>query len=300
MEYKEYIFRISSADAERAEGIAILYTGGIYIEDYSDIEEQVPIIAHCDLIEQELLDRDRDNVVIHIYTPLTGEENSSAENFRLHLDEAGIAYELVTDTVKEEDFANSWRKHYHPLFIGPFAVVPQWEDIETDRIKILLDPGMAFGHGGHETTSLCLELLAKEVKTGDKVLDVGCGSGILAIAASKLGALEVVAVDIDPVAVGVARENARLNDVEIDIKSGNLAESVEGDFEVVCANIVATAIIALAPQILPLLSSQGVFISSGIIEERADEVATALTDCGFRVVGIDRKNGWVALTARPV
>ncbi len=297
MEFKENIFTLSKTDAERAEAIAILYTEGIYIEDYSDIETQAPIIAHCDLIEQELLEREREQVILHIYTPIDDEGEGLIRDFCLHLDRESIAYRLMTDKVDEDDFANSWKKHYHPLFIGPFAVVPLWEDIETDAIKITLDPGMAFGHGGHETTSLCLECLADVIGRGDRVLDVGCGSGILAIAAKKLGADYVAAVDIDPVAVAVAKSNAELNNVEIDIQNGDLAEAIEGDFEVVCANIVASAIIALAPQILPLLSSRGVFISSGIIEERADEVATALTESGFAIEQVFRKNGWVALRA---
>ncbi len=300
MDFKEYIFTLARDDAERAEAIAIMYTEGIYIEDYADIETQAPIIAHCDLIEQELLERDRNEVILHIYTPIDDEGERIVEGFCLHLDSESIGYRMMTDKVKEEDFANSWKKHYHPLFIGPFAIVPMWEDIETTAIKIKLDPGMAFGHGGHETTSLCLECLADEVGAGDRVLDVGCGSGILAIAAKKLGADYVAAVDIDPVAVEVAKSNAELNGVKIDIQNGDLAEAVEGDFEVVCANIVASAIIALAPQILPLLSLRGVFISSGIIEERADEVANALTESGFAIERIFRKNGWVALCARPL
>ncbi len=297
MQYREWKFVLSQKDAEIAEGIALLYIGGIYIEDYSDLEQQVPVIAHCDLIEKELLDRNRDEVVMHCYTPMG--EDVAVENVKLHLDEAGITYSLIIDIVKEEDFANSWREYYHPLFIGPFAIVPEWEDIETDKIKILLDPGMAFGHGGHETTSLCLELLSNHVQNGDAVLDIGCGSGILGIAAAKLGAKKVVAIDIDKVAVDVAKNNAKLNnEIDlIDIRCGNLADSVEGSFEVVCANIVASAIITLAPSIIPLLTAKGVFISSGIIEERADEVIAALSEHGLAVQNISRENGWVALTA---
>ncbi len=298
MEYREWKFVLSQKDAEIAEGIALLYIGGIYIEDYSDIEQQVPVIAHCDLIEKELLERDRTEVIMHCYTPAG--EDAAVENVILHLDDIGIIYKLMIDTVKEEDFANSWRQYYHPLFIGPFAVVPSWEDIDTDKIKIMLDPGMAFGHGGHETTSLCLELLADIVQKGDAVLDVGCGSGILGIAAAKLGAKKIVAVDIDSVAVRVAGENAKLNGVSdiMQINCGNLADTVKGSFEVVCANIVASAVIALAPGVIPLLSSTGVFISSGIIEERADEVAAALTELGLKVKDVHRKNGWVAITAQ--
>ena len=215
MEWTDIRLTVSKADAEAAEAVATMIAeGGIYIEDYSDIEEQVEQIAHVDLIEQELLDKPRDTVIIHMYLEPGASPVETLALIAARMEAADIPYTSETEGVEQEDWQNGWRKYYHPMDVGQrLAIVPSWQDYDTDRVKLILDPGLAFGTGGHETTNLCLEVLDERVKGGERVLDIGTGSGILAIAALKLGAAVAEGVDIDPVAVRTAGENAALNGV---------------------------------------------------------------------------------------
>ena len=190
MEWTDIRLTVAKADADNAEAVATMIAeGGIYIEDYSDIEQQVAEIAHVDLIEQELLDKPRDRVIIHMYLEPGASPVETLALISARMEAAGIAYTVETEGVEQEDWQNGWRKYYHPLEIGKrLAVVPSWQEYDTDRVKLVLDPGLAFGTGGHETTSLCMEALDERVQGGERVLDIGTGSGILAIAALKLGA----------------------------------------------------------------------------------------------------------------
>ena len=216
---------------------------------------------------------------------------------------------LTVVTVDDEDWANNWKKYYKPLSIGSrLLVLPSWEARpETDRIVLKLDPGMAFGTGAHHTTRMCLEFLEKTVKPGDTMLDLGCGSGILSIAARLLGAVKATAVDIDPIAESIAYENAEMNGIGRDnyeVLIGNvlsdrrLQNRIAGQYPVVAANIVADVIIALAPIARPLVAPGGVFLVSGIIDERVDEVVKALNDSGFSVSEHSRAEGWNAFLCR--
>ncbi len=212
-------------------------------------------------------------------------------------------------SVDDEDWANNWKKYYKPLEIGSrLLVLPSWEEKpETDRIVLKLDPGMAFGTGAHHTTRMCLEFLEKTVKEGDTMLDLGCGSGILSIAARLLGAVEATAVDIDPIAESIAYENAAMNGIGKDgyrVMIGNvlsdthLKKKIAGQYPVVAANIVADVIIALAPIARPLVAPGGVFLVSGIIDERVDEVVQALRDAGFTVSEHSSAEGWNAFLCK--
>ena len=194
MEWTDIRLTVAKADAENAEAVATLIAeGGIYIEDYSDIEQQVAEIAHVDLIEQELLDKPRDTVIIHLYLEPGASQVETLALIAARMEAAGIPYTVETEGVEQEDWQNGWRKYYHPMEIGSrLAVVPSWQQYDTDRVKLILDPGLAFGTGGHETTSLCLEALDEQVRGGERVLDIGTGSGILAIAALKLGFLRIL------------------------------------------------------------------------------------------------------------
>ena len=297
MEWTDIQLTVAQKDAEQAEAAATMIAeGGIYIEDYSDLEQQVAEIAHVDLIEPELLAKPRDVVIIHIYLEPGAQPAETLGAIQARMEAAGIPYTVRTAGVAQEDWQNGWRKYYHPMEIGRrLAVVPSWQAYDTDRVKLLLDPGLAFGTGGHETTSLCLEALDELTAGGERVLDIGTGSGILAIAALKLGAASAEGVDIDPVAVRTACENAALNGVAGQFTGlvGDLSDKASGTYQIITANIVANAIISLAPAVPGLLAEGGHFIASGIIDTRAQEVAEALAKAGLTIAQRKDKRGWV-------
>lgn len=205
-------------------------------------------------------------------------------------------------TLKEEDWANAWKAYFKPLKIGQhFLIKPTWEQVkpEAEDVVLELDPGMAFGTGTHPTTTLCLKTLEGMIKPEQKVFDLGTGSGILAIAAAKLGAV-VDAVDLDAVAVKVAQENVALNNVadRVRVLRGDLGTVLEGQADVVIANIIADVILALLPDLRRILSRNGEFLASGIIEKRADEVEGALKEVGFQIIERVEDSGWILLRGR--
>ena len=254
MEWTDIRLTVAKADADNAEAVATMIAeGGIYIEDYSDIEQQVAEIAHVDLIEQELLDKPRDTVIIHMYLEPGASPVETLALIAARMEAAGIAYTAETEGVEQEDWQNGWRKYYHPLEIGKrLAVVPSWQQYDTDRVKLILDPGLAFGTGGHETTSLCMEALDERVTGGERVLDIGTGSGILA----------------------------------------------SGKYDIITANIVANAILSLAPAVPGLMAEGATFIASGIIDSRRDEVIAGLEKAGLAVVEVKEKRGWECIVCK--
>ena len=302
MEWTDIQITVPARFADTAEAVATMVSnGGIYIEDYRDLEQQAWEIAHVDLIEQELLDKPRDIVKVHMY--LAPDENPAEilPLFRERLDNSGIEYTLETSGVEQEDWQNAWKKYYHAMDIGNrLAIVPGWEQYETDRTVITMDPGMAFGTGTHETTSLCLETLDSLVKGGERVLDIGTGSGILAIAALKLGAAVAEGVDIDPMCVRTAGENARRNGVQdrFTVLVGDLSDKASGQYNIITANIVAAAILSLAPHVPALMAPGARFIASGIIDTRKDEVLTGLRAAGLEPVEVKEKRGWVCIICK--
>lgn len=273
---------------------------GVQIEDYSRLEQDVLEIAHIDLIEAELLEKDRTKIIVHHYISPELDAQEALLILQTRLAEEGVEFEFEIVFVDQEDWETGWKAYYHPIDIGTrLAVCPSWEDYKTDRKILRLDPGMAFGTGTHETTNLCLEILDEKIKGGERVLDVGTGSGILGISACILGASAAEGVDIDPTAVKVALENAELNDVldRFSVKVGDLSETATGKYDIVVANIVATAIIALSKDVPALLKKDGLYITSGIIIDRKDEVVAALEAIGFTIKRVYVKNNWVCLEA---
>lgn len=299
MEWTDIRVTVPRRWADTAEAIATgISGGGIYIEDYADLEQQVMAIAHVDLIEPELLARDRDKVIVHMY--LSPEENPAQVLQLLHdrLSAAGAEYTLDTAGVEQEDWENGWKAFYHAMTIGSrLAVVPSWETMDTDRAVLRLDPGMAFGTGTHATTRLCMELLEQSITPGCTVLDVGCGSGILAVCSVLLGASHADGVDIDELAVKIAGENAALNQAadRTHFVQGDLTDKISGQYDVICANIVADVIIRLCPSLRRFLQPGGYFLASGIIDERSVEVEKAIRDCGMYIIDRREEDGWVAL-----
>lgn len=203
-------------------------------------------------------------------------------------------------TVSEQDWANEWKQYFHVTHVGKSLVIkPSWEDYtakEGERV-IEIDPGMAFGTGTHHTTNMCMERLEKVLPADATVFDVGTGSGILAIAAALLGAKEVKAVDIDGVAVRVAKENVADNGLShrVEVREGDLLHGTEGQADVIIANIIADIIIMLLPDIPGKLKDDGIFLASGIIDERCADITEAAKKVGLAVDSIDHRGGWVVM-----
>lgn len=209
---------------------------------------------------------------------------------------------IIIKSINQEDWANNWKKYYKPVKIGKNIVIkPLWEEYENEDgdIVVELDPGMAFGTGTHETTRMCVQALERYVKPEFTVFDIGTGSGILAITASKLNAKEVVAVDLDPVAVDSAKENISFNKIDnVNVLYGNLMDVVHGKADIVIANIIAEVIIILAEDVRKFIVPGGLFISSGIIRERKDDVVNKLNACGFEIVETNYDGEWVCLVSK--
>ena len=216
---------------------------------------------------------------------------------------------LGMENVEDADWENNWKQFYKPMEIGErLLVVPEWEEAGDDgRVKLILNPGLTFGTGSHATTRLCLTALEKHICGGEKVLDLGCGSGILSIAALLLGAKDAFACDIDDKCVGVAYENAALNGIgkeHYTVRAGDvlsdrgLQKEFGGDYDLIVANIVADVIIALAPQVRGLLKAGGLFLCSGIIDDRAEEVREKLVEAGWTIEETCSGEGWFSYLCR--
>lgn len=286
---------------------------GFMIEDAQDFDEFLhDTTPHWDYVDQAVMEKMKDcETCVTIYVadnPQGMEELMQVRQIlaRLKAQDPDGKYgrlELEMKDVDEEDWSNAWKKYYHPVQVGEHLVVcPSWEayDRQPDDVVLTLNPGMAFGTGTHDTTRLCMELLEKYITPQDTVLDVGCGSGILAITAALLGANKIIGCDIDEVAVKVAGENAALNGVQdrIAFHQGDLTSQVEGSFQIICANIVADVIIRLSEDAGRYLAKDGIFITSGIIDTREQDVLNALEQNGFQVIERRTSDGWVALACK--
>lgn len=286
---------------------------GFMIEDAQDFDEFLhDTTPHWDYVDQAVMEKMKDcETCVTIYVadnPQGMEELMQVRQIlaRLKAQDPDGKYgrlELEMKDVDEEDWSNAWKKYYHPVQVGEHLVVcPSWEayDRQPNDVVLTLNPGMAFGTGTHDTTRLCMELLEKYITPQDTVLDVGCGSGILAITAALLGANKIIGCDIDEVAVKVAGENAALNGVQdrIAFHQGDLTSQVEGSFQIICANIVADVIIRLSEDAGRYLAKDGIFITSGIIDTREQDVLNALEQNGFQVIERRTSGGWVALACK--
>lgn len=305
MDWTEVCVTVATADTDRAADIANMAVPyGLYIEDYSDLEQGAREIAHIDLIDEDLLKKDRSRSLIHLYISPESNPLEAVAFLRERYTAEGIGHELLTNQVSEADWANNWKKYFKPLPVGERLLIrPTWEEAEDpgDRAVLSIDPGMAFGTGGHDTTRLVLETLEQYITPETDLLDVGCGSGILSIAALLLGARSALGVDIDPLAVKTARENGTLNGFEeprFTVLEGDLVDKISGWYQVVAANIVADAIIALSASIPAFLAPGGVYIVSGIIDTRERDVLEALAACGFTVTQRREHGGWLCMVCQ--
>lgn len=274
---------------------------GLMIEDYSDFSFNG---MYGELVDDTILNADRDTVKVSLFVP----EERSAQEYRefieARLSALGIEGEISLSGMNEDDWAESWKQYYKPVPLGRVTIVPAWESYEPreGETVIKMDPGMAFGTGTHETTRLVIRLMQDIIVGGERVLDIGTGSGILSICASKLGALSCSAYDIDPVAVKVARENALADGcTNITVGVSDLLSGVDlsgGKYDFCVANIVADIIIRMLPDIRRCLKEGSPLILSGIINSRACDVKEALSDMGFTLEREISENDWVGLLVR--
>ena len=298
--------------AERLERVCEVLTAngmaGLVVEEEGDflrfLEQNR---QYWDYVDEDLAQRMKGASRVKFYVPDSGEGRGQLRRYLAGLEE----YEPQTVSLREEDWATSWQKYYQPIPVGRRVyIVPDWmrgQPVPEGRAPLYLNPGLTFGTGAHPTTQLCLELLEDALRPGDRVLDLGCGSGILAIAALCLGASRAVGVDIDPKAADVAFENAALNGIGRDrlaVYAGDVltdkrlaAKLGPGENRVVLANIVADVIIPLSAKAGEFMTPGGVFLTSGIIEGRQEEVKAALEQSGFAVARHLERGGWHAFQA---
>lgn len=295
MKYIEMTINTSKDKKDIIEGI--LFDYGIYTteEISSDIVDELDQDEKdWDFIDYPLLNSKEGVFALRVYP----ENMEDANNLKAELNEKNLGQCLIEEK-DDEDWANNWKKYYKPLEIGEkLAIVPEWEAYDNDkRIVIKINPGMAFGTGTHESTYMCLELLERYVNKDDEIFDIGCGSGILAIAALKLGAKRALAVDIDDKCIDASHENAGLNNLEdkMDIKKGNLLDVVKGRADLIVSNIIAEIIVDEIKNLKNHMDKGGIFITSGIIKERRQMVIDALKENGFEIIDELEKNNWVAI-----
>jgi len=303
MDWTEITIAVDAKEIDRAGDIAqMVVPYGIYIEDYSHLNEEVQEIAHIDLIDEELLKKDRTRALVHVYISPEESPTEAIAFLSERYSAEGIRHEITTAPCVEEDWINNWKKYFKPIKVGQKLLIrPTWEEeYEAGDRKVLhLEPGLAFGTGTHETTRLCMELLEEYVQPGFDVLDVGCGSGILSVAALLLGAEKAVGVDIDALAVKTAVQNAEINHVADRFTGicGDLTAKVSGQYHIVVANIVADVIILLTKDIEQFMHKDTIYLMSGIIDTRENDVLAALSD-QFDIIARKTEKGWVALAAK--
>ncbi|MGL5380832.1 50S ribosomal protein L11 methyltransferase [Clostridium sp.] len=298
--------------SEALEPISGIFYGldckGVAIEDPNDIlgREQGPLT--WDFADINVLEHKGEVAVVKAYFS----EEDNIEEIITYVNEKvtelrdmGIDVgegRVEDEKMFEEDWANNWKKYYKPTKVGEKIVVkPTWENYEpiNDELVIELDPGMAFGTGTHETTRMCIQALERYVQPESTVFDVGCGSGILAIAAAKLGSKLAVGVDLDPVAVESAKENVGFNNLDnIEVLYGNLVEVINGKADIVVANIIAEIVCILTEDVKRVIKEGGYFITSGIIHDRVEMVTNKLEETGFEVLEVNKDGEWNCIVAK--
>ena len=278
-----------------------MINNNLMIEDYSDIDTNLKT-CYGDLIDEKILNANKDIASVSVFVPSDRSYVDDLAYIRQRTAELSLHAEAELVGVNEEDWANSWKQYYKPVKIGEKIVIcPAWEQYTPleGELVIRMDPGMAFGTGTHETTRLVIRLLEKYTKAGCRMLDVGTGTGILAICASRLGADICRAYDIDPTAVRVARENIQDSGLEnVTCDQSDLLKQVSlegGQYDLVCANIVADIIIRMTPDVGAYMKDDAVLLASGIIAERCDDVVACFEQNGFRVVELMTDNDWCGL-----
>ena len=299
----EITIHTTNEASEIVESILLDYRStGVAIEDPTTLEENL----HDDfgtIVELSPTDYPEVGVIVKGYINELNFDDQTFNRFKDELEQLGKNinigefFKIETTTIQDSDWENSWKDYFDILNIGEkFVIVPTWREYENeeDKYVINIDPGMAFGTGGHETTSLCIKNLEKYVKPHDNVIDVGCGSGILSIAASYLTDGNLKAVDLDKLAVDVSRENFSLNNLEhrIEVEEASLLTKESKKYDVIVANILAHIIELMLEDAYKLLEDGGYFITSGIIKDKKDELLEKMLEQGFNLVEETSDNEW--------
>ena len=310
MDWIEVIVHTNTPGAELVSELLMQEgASGTMTEDRADVPDPAKPNGYWEIIDPAMIAAMPEDVLVHAWFEADGRIPDRLRSLRERLGalsrtESGLgALTLDTANVRDEDWSETWKQFYKPFRAGKTLVVkPTWErwDAEPGDRIIEMDPGMAFGSGTHETTGMCLALLEEAVSGGEKVIDVGTGSGILAIGAALLGASEVLAIDIDPDAVKVARENIRHNGLEGKIRAvqGNLLDDQAETCQVCVANIIADVICAFAAPLKAHIVPGGLFICSGIIREREEDVRAALLAAGYEILKTEHRGEWTAMLSR--
>ena len=290
---------VAIGDLDGCVAVMSMVSNNLQIEDYSDIDLKT---CYGDLIDESILNADKSIASVSVYLPAESSIKESVDFLRERFEAAGIVpISIETVGVHEEDWANSWKQYYKPIRIGErLVIVPAWEDYKEEEgdLVVRMDPGMAFGTGTHETTRLVIGLLEKYTKPDCRMLDVGTGSGILAICASKLGAGECFAYDIDPMAVRVANENiadSGLTNIHCEVSDLLKQADRTKPYGLICANLVADIIIRMIPDLSPFMDENTVLLASGIIMQRSADVVECFEKHGYRIVEMPIENDWCAL-----
>lgn len=309
----KYIELQVTTTTEAADAVSnILYeegAEGVQIEDPNDFIGLNTDSKSWDYVEEELISKLGEDAKVKGYFSAEEFNDSVLEVVVKRVNQLGeFGLDkgkglIKTCEVNDEDWANAWKQYYKPVKVGERVVIkPTWEDYDAkaDELVVEMDPGMAFGTGTHETTIMCVKLLEKYVKERHTVFDVGCGSGILGITAAILGAKDIVCVDIDEVSCKVARENTKMNNVEekVQVICGNLLDVVSAKADIIIANIIADIIISFSADAGKFLTQGGIFISSGIIRDRRDEVLAKLREEGFAILEVLEMGEWCAVAAK--
>lgn len=284
-------------EIDTVSAVMSMIENGLMIEDYSDVTDGLNAI-YGELLDEEIVKKDKSLGAVSIYLSEDRNIPETLSSLKDRFVSLGLNVKMETLGLKEEDWADCWKKYYKPLHIGEkIVIVPAWENYEAKdgEVIVTIDPGMAFGTGTHETTALCAELIEKYLAVGDRALDVGTGSGILAVIESKLGASSVDALDIDPNAVKAAKENCDANGVKnVICRQSDLIRSAEGVYDFISANIVADIIIRMAENVSDFIKHGGVLVASGIIESQAEQVVSVFREKGFELKDKLDKNDWNA------
>lgn len=284
---------------------------GVVVEDSGSILQAQQEEVTWDYIDDSIIDDIEEGVLIKAYL---SKDNSFEDKFckvknkinQLQNQSYGLelgSLSMKVSNVKEEDWANNWKKYYKPFKVSERIVIkPSWEEytVKGDEIVLEMDPGMAFGTGIHETTALCIDALDRFIEPGARVVDIGCGTGVLAVSSILLGAEKATAVDLDSNAVAITAENAKRNQVDdkLEVFHGNLLDKVEGRFDIAVANIIADVIIELTLTIDNFLKPNGLFIASGIILDRLQDVLDAMEASGLEVVEKNTRGEWAVVVSR--